>query len=79
MKEPFKRMRARHDLWKLKYPDLKHRRGPAYTEISNARAETLALSNPPADFEDLPFDPMEFIDHLDQLPYDPASEPGFGE
>ncbi|MCP4385775.1 MAG: sulfatase-like hydrolase/transferase [Hyphomicrobiales bacterium] len=77
-KEPFKRMRARHELWKQKYPDRHHSRGPAYGNISNAREETLALTNPPADFESLPFDPLEFITHLDQLPYE-LGEPGPGE
>ncbi|AXI45521.1 sulfatase [Sulfitobacter sp. SK012] len=77
-KEPFKRMRARHELWKEKYPDRKHERGPAYTGISNARPATLALSNPPVDYQNLPFDPMEFISHLDKLPFN-VSEPGFGE
>ena len=79
MKEPFKRMRARHELWKLKYPDRKAHHGPAYTGISNARPETVALINPPADLKKLPFDPLEFIEHLDQLPFDPAGEPGPGE
>lgn len=78
-KEPFKRMRARHELWKTKYPDRHHKRGPAYTGISNARPETIALSKPPVDFENLPFDPLEFISHLDKLPLDLSSEPGFGE
>ncbi|MEP3046520.1 MAG: sulfatase-like hydrolase/transferase [Roseibium sp.] len=77
-KEPFKRMRARHELWKEKYPDRKHVRGPAYTNISNARPATKALANPPAEFKDLPFDPNEFIGHLDKLPYD-LSEPALGD
>ncbi len=79
MKEPFKRMRARHELWKKKYPDLPHKHGPAYTGISNARPATRALSNPPANWKDLPFNPLEFIEHLDELPFDPASEPGLGQ
>ncbi len=79
MKEPFKRMRARHELWKKKYPDRKAPHGPAYTGITNARPETIALSKPPVDFKKLPFDPLEFIEHLDQLPFDPSSEPGPGE
>jgi hypothetical protein len=49
-----------------------------YANLSNARPATLALSNPPAEFDDLPFDPLEFIDHLDQLPYE-LGEPGYGE
>ena len=79
MKEPFKRMRARHELWKKKYPDREAPHGPAYTGISNARPETLALSKPPVDFKELPFDPLEFIKHLGELPFDPASEPGPGQ
>ncbi|TWT81245.1 Arylsulfatase precursor [Planctomycetes bacterium CA13] len=79
MKEPFKRMRARHELWKQKYPDREHRHGPAYTGISNARPATLSLSKPPADLKSLPFDPLEFIEYLDDLPFDAASEPGPGQ
>ena len=79
MKEPFKRMRARHELWKKKYPDRRHTHGRAYTGISNARPETVALSKPPADMKNLPFDPLEFIKHLHELPFDPAGEPGLGQ
>jgi arylsulfatase A-like enzyme len=78
-KEPFKRMRARHELWKLKYPDRHHSRGAAYGNISNARPATIALSTPPVEFENLPFNVLEYIEYLDQLPYDHGSEPGFGE
>jgi len=76
-KEPFRRMRARHELWIKKYPHFEEARGPAFTGISNARPETLALSNPPVDFKKLPFDPLEFIDY--ELPFDPSGEPGIGE
>jgi len=76
-KEPFRRMRARHELWIEKYPHFEEARGPAFTGISNARPETLALSKPPVDFKKLPFDPLEFIDH--ELPFDPSGEPGIGE
>lgn len=79
MKEPFKRMRARHELWKKKYPDRRHKHGLAYTGISNARPATRALSKPPVDLNKLPFDPLEFIKHLGELPFDPASEPGPGQ
>ncbi len=77
-KEPFRRMRARHELWKKKYPDRPAAWGPAYTGISNARPETVALINPPVDFERLPFDPLEFIEELDELPFDPTGEPDIG-
>ena len=78
-KEPFRRMRARHELWIEKYPHAKEAQGPAFTGISNARPETLALSKPPMDFQKLPFDPLEFIEHLDDLPFDPSGDPGIGE
>jgi arylsulfatase len=77
-KEPFRRMRARHELWKEKYPDRPAARGPAYGGIANARPETRALMKPPVDFEKLPFDPLEFIEHLDELPFDPTGEPDLG-
>ena len=69
MKEPFKRMRARHELWKEKYPDRHHRRAPAYTGIANARPETIAISQPPAAMKELPYDVLEFIEKLDDLPW----------
>lgn len=78
MKEPFKRMRVRHNLWKQKYPDRHHKRGPAYTGISNARPETIAISQPPAALKQLPYPMLEFIEGLDDLPYDggDTSSPG---
>ena len=78
MKEPFKRMRARHELWKQKYPDRHHNRAPAYTGIANARPATIAISQPPAALKELPFDMLEFIKQLDNLPYDGGdnSSPG---
>ena len=76
-KEPFRRMRSRHELWIQKYPNWQEDKGPAYTGIANARPETLALTTPPVNFRDLPFDPLEYIEY--DLPFDPASEPGFGE
>jgi arylsulfatase len=77
-KEPFNRMRARHELWMQVYPNREEARGPAYTGISNARPETLALLNPPVYFQDLPFDLLEFIEYLDKLPFDPTGEPDIG-
>lgn len=74
-KEPFRRMRVRHELWIQKYPHLRAAQGPAYTGIENARPETRALMNPPVEFDSLPFDVTEFIEHLDELPFDPSGEP----
>ena len=79
MKEPFKRMRARHELWKQKYPDRHHERAPAYTGIANARPETRAISQPPPALKLLPYPVLEFIDQLDELPFDASGDPGFGE
>lgn len=79
MKEPFKRMRARHELWKEKYPDRHHKRAPAYTGIANARPETIAISQPPAALKNLPYDVLQFIEHLDELPYDGGDRSGTGQ
>jgi arylsulfatase len=76
-KEPFRRMRARHELWVQKYPHMMSANGPAYTGISNARPETIALSNPPVDFDNMPFDVLDFIEHLDDLPFDGSGEPSY--
>ena len=77
-KYPFNRMRIRHELWMKKYPNQPAAHGPAFTGLSNARPETLALSRPPVDFKNLPFDPLEFIDNLESLPFDPNAEPDIG-
>ena len=74
-KEPFMRMRARHELWIDKYPNREAARGPAYTGIANARPETRAVNEPPVEFEDLPFDPREYIEHYGKLPPGPSGEP----
>jgi arylsulfatase len=70
MKEPFKRMKARHEMWIEKFPNRKQKRGMAYTGISNARPATKALMNPPAELEELPFDPNEFIEYYEKFEYD---------
>ena len=60
------------------YPNREEVRGPAYTGIGNARPETKALSEPPEALQGLPFDALEYIKHLDDLPYDPSNTPGPG-
>ena len=70
MKEPFKRMKARHEAWIEKFPNREQKRGMAYTGISNARPATKALMNPPAELEELPFDPNEFIQYYEKFEYD---------
>ena len=69
MKEPFNRMRLRHELWMKKYPNQPAGKGPAFTGLSNARPETIALSQPPLDMKKLPFNPLEYIEHVDELPF----------
>lgn len=74
-KEPFNRMRARHEAWMKVYPNREEARGPAYTGISNARPETKALSEPPEAMKELPYKLLDYIDHLDNLPFDANGEP----
>jgi arylsulfatase len=69
-------MRARHALWKTKYPDSSRAHGPAFTGLANARAETKALVNPPVDLRKLPFDRLEYIDY--ELP-DDGLDPDLGQ
>ena len=78
LKSPFNRMKLRHDLWKKKYPDAKEVHGVPWTGIENATPEINALAKPPLDVKKLPFDPLEYIEHLDELPFDPDLDPGLG-
>jgi len=76
LNEAFGRLRGRHELWKKKYPDSGRAHGMAYTGLSNARPETKALANPPANFEDLPFDPNDVREY--ELPWEFRSDPDLG-
>jgi len=78
LKSPFNRMKLRHDLWKKKYPDSQEVHGVPWTGIENATPEVKALAKPPFDLKKLPFDPLEYIEHLDELPFDPDLDPGLG-
>ena len=56
-------IKARHDLWKQRYPDRKKAKGIPFTGLSNARPETLAIAEHlEALREQLPFDPFEFME-----------------
>ncbi len=79
LKSPFNRMKLRHDLWKKKYPDSFEKHGVPWTGIENATPEIKALSVPPAPLRNLPFDPLEYVEHLDELPFDPNADPGLGQ
>ena len=78
LKAPFAKMLMRHNLWKRKFPDSKERHGIPWTGIENASPALKALANPYMDKSKLPFDPLEYIKHLDQLPFDPDLGPGLG-
>jgi len=79
LKSPFNRMRLRHELWKEKYPDTPERHGIPWQGIENASPELKAMANPAMKLKDLPFDPLEYVEHLDELPFDPNADAGLGE
>ena len=78
LKSPFNRMKLRHDLWKRRYPDSSEKHGVPWTGIANATPEVRALGQPSVNLQKLPFDPLEYIEHLDELPFDPAMDPDIG-
>ncbi|MFC1830965.1 sulfatase-like hydrolase/transferase [Thermodesulfobacteriota bacterium] len=78
LKSPFNRMRLRHELWMKKYPNSTEKHGIPWTGIDNATPEVKALANPYINLDKLPFDPLEYIEHLDELPFDPNLDPGIG-
>ena len=77
LNEAFVRARARHELWKAKYPDWSAARGPAFTGLADPRPETRALSEAPVNMKDLPFDPLEYIEH--DPPFDRNGDPDWGQ
>ena len=79
LKSPFNRMRLRHQLWKKKYPDQTEKHGIPWTGIENATPEIEALAKPPLDLKKLPFDPLEYVEHLDEIPFDRTADPGLGD
>ncbi|WP_428525687.1 sulfatase-like hydrolase/transferase [Roseibium sp.] len=79
LKRPFNRMRLRHDLWKEKYPDRPETHGIPWTGIANASEQLKREQDPQLVLGDLPFDPLEYIEHLDELPFDPAADPSIGQ
>ncbi len=79
LKSPFNRMRLRHDIWIKKYPNSAEKTDVPWRGISNATPEVEALANPPFGRKDLPFDPLEYIENLDELPFDPDADPSLGQ
>jgi arylsulfatase len=59
----FNRMRARHELFKKKYPDVPNGHGIPYTGLSNARPETKAIAERvKKNMENMPFDVKEYLE-----------------
>ena len=79
LKRPFNRMVLRHNLWKEKYPDRPEKHGIPWTGIANASEALKREQNPQLVLKDLPFDPLEYIEHLDELPFDPNADPSIGQ
>ncbi len=79
LKRPFNRMLLRHNLWKESYPDRPEKHGIPWTGIANASEALIAEQNPQLLLKDLPFDPLEYIEHLDELPFDRAMDPSIGQ
>ncbi len=75
MKSSFNRMKLRHDLWKKKFPDRAEVHGVPWTGIANATPELKELAKPRIGSKQLPFDPLEYVEHLDELPFDRALDP----
>jgi arylsulfatase len=58
----FNRMRARHELFKRKYPDVPNGKGIPYTGLSNARPETKAIADRVrATVDSMPFDVEQYL------------------
>lgn len=59
----FNRMRARHELFKKKYPDVPNGHGIPYTGLANARPETKAIAERiKRNLEHMPFSVEEFLE-----------------
>ena len=71
-KTMFDIMKARHELFIRKYPNSKHPRGMPLTGLENPRDAVKKAGEFRFNPEDLPFDPMEFLNY--ELPYDPTME-----
>ena len=57
----FNAMKARHELWKEKYPDTQEARGMPFTGIANARPETIEASRPRFESGEVPLDIEELM------------------
>ena len=62
-----------------KYQNIKEKHGIPWTGLANATPGLEALGKPPMNRKDLPFDPLEYIENLDEIRFDPAMDPGLGQ
>ena len=65
-KSMFNMMKARHLLWKERFPDKGQNRDLPFTGITDPRPELEDASKPRIPPEKLPFDPREFLRKLDE-------------
>jgi arylsulfatase len=63
----FNMMKARHQLWMEKYPNVGQNRDWPLQGIENARPETKAAGKPRIDPSDLPFDPDDVLRNLPEF------------
>ncbi len=63
----FNMMKARHQMWMEKYPNVGQNRDWPLCNIENARPETKAVCGPRIDTDELPFDPNEVIRNLPEF------------
>ena len=60
----FNRMRARHELFKKKYPDVPNAHGIPYTGLTNARPETVEIGERVRRLiKQMPFDVNDYLEH----------------
>jgi arylsulfatase len=78
LKSPFNRMLLRHSTWIKKYPHSSEKYGVPWTGLANPTPEVEALGTPQMRKGDLPFDPLEYIENLDEIPFSPDMDPGLG-
>jgi len=71
-KPMFDIMMARHQLWIRKYPHTPHVKGMPLKGLENPRPAVQKAGEFRFNPEDVPFDPLEFLDF--EIPYNPAME-----
>lgn len=79
LKSPFNRMLLRHNTWMKKYPNSSEKYGVPWTGLANPTPEVEALGKPQINKRDVPFDPLGYIENLDEIPFDPNMDPSLGQ